>query len=58
MTPAAPDTIFTAIPTIVTAFTAGAEGILQILMQPPMSWAIALGFAGWGFNKVRSFINP
>jgi len=50
------DNIFAIIPNLVTAFTAGANGVLQILMQPPMSYAIALGFAGWGFNKVRGFI--
>jgi len=48
--------IFAIIPSIVTAFTAGAQGILNVLMQPPMSYAIALGFAGWGFTKVRGFI--
>lgn len=50
------DNIFTAIPLIVTAFTTGAEAIIQLLMRPPMSYAIALGFAGWGFKMVKGFI--
>lgn len=55
MAPVEPN-IFASIPQIVTAFTLGAESILGLLMRPPMSYAIALGFAGWGFQKVRGFI--
>lgn len=48
--------IFEIVPQIVTAFTAGAQGLVALLMTPPMSYAIALGFAGWGFRQIRGFI--
>lgn len=55
MTPV-PANIFADVTAIMGAVTAGATGLLNILMQPPMSYAIVLGLLGWGFSKVRGFI--